>query len=58
MNEKAGVKYLYEAVLHRNELPNGAAQAEEIRQFAWNHMGFPKQPLTMDELEKSLKARF
>jgi hypothetical protein len=57
MNEKAGVRYLYEAVLHRNELRNGAAQAEEIRQFAWNHMGFSKQALTMEELEKSLKKK-
>jgi hypothetical protein len=58
MNEKAGVKYLYEAVLHRNELPNGAAQAGEIKQFAWAYMGFSKQALTMDELEKFLKKKF
>jgi hypothetical protein len=57
MNEKAGVKYLYEAVLHRNELPNGTAQAGEIRQFALDYMGLPKQA-TMDELETFLKTRF
>lgn len=58
MNDKAGAKYLYEAVLHRNELQNGAAQAGEIKQFAWAYMGFSKQALTMNELEKFLKERF
>ncbi|SRR6266436_687508 len=57
MNEKAGSKYLYEAVQHRNELPNGAAQAEEIMQFAVNHFGFQNQGLGMDELERFLKKK-
>jgi HEAT repeat protein len=57
MNEKAGVKYLYEAVLHRNELPNGTAQAGEIMQFAVNHLGFQNQGLRMDELERFLKNK-
>jgi hypothetical protein len=58
MNEKAGVKYLYQAVLHRNELPNGAAQAGEIMQFAVNHLGFQNRGFRMDELERFLKKKF
>ena len=57
MNEKAGFKYLYEAVLHRNELPNGTAQAEEIRQFAISYMGLPKERFSMDDLLKFLRAK-
>ncbi len=58
MNEKAGIKYLYEAILHRDELPNGQAQAGEIMQFAVSYMGFPKQDFSkMDELEKFLMRR-
>ncbi len=57
MGERAGVRYLYEAVLHRDELPNGSAQAEEIREFAWGYMGFPKESTTMDDLVRFLKGR-
>lgn len=55
--ERAGVRYMYEAVLRRGELPNGEAQAEEIRQFAWDHMGFPKQATAMDDLVRFLKGK-
>jgi len=57
MGETAGVRYLYEAVLHRDELPNSRAQAEEIREFAWGYMGFPKQSTTMGDLVRFLKGR-
>jgi hypothetical protein len=57
MGERAGVRYLYEAVLHRDELPNGRAQAEEIRVFAWGYMGFPKQSTTMDDLVTFLRGK-
>ncbi len=57
LNDKAGVKYLFEAVLHREELQNGMAQAGEIRQFAMDHMGFPRESATMGDLLRFLKTK-
>jgi hypothetical protein len=57
MNEKAGVKYLFEAVLRREELPNGMTQAGEIRQFATEHMGFPRDSANMEDLLEFLNSK-
>jgi HEAT repeat protein len=57
LNDKTGVKYLYEAVLHRNELPNGPTQAQEIRQFATDYMGYPRDSRDVDDLLNFLKGK-
>lgn len=57
LKDEAGVKYLFEAVLHREELPNGMAQAGEIRQFAMDYMGFPRASVTMEDLLSFLKTK-
>jgi hypothetical protein len=56
LNEKAGVRYLYEAVLRRNEISN-KAQASEIRQFAIDRLGFPKNDSSLSDLEMLLKSK-
>jgi hypothetical protein len=56
LNDKAGIRYLFEAVLHREELPNGMAQAGEIRQFATDYMGFPRGS-NMEDLLKFLRSK-
>ena len=57
LSDKTGVEYLLEAVLHRGTLPNGTAQAGEIRQFATDYMGFPKEATNMEDLVKFLKSK-
>ena len=56
LNEKAGVRYLYEAVLRRNEISN-KGQAGEIRQFAIDRLGFPKDNPSLSDLEMFLKSK-
>jgi hypothetical protein len=56
MNEKAGARYLYEAVLHRNEVSN-KGEAGEIRQFAIDRLGFPKDDANLADLESFLKSK-
>ena len=51
------MRYLYEAVLRRNDLSNGTAQAGEIRQFAIDRLGFQKDDLNLADLERFLKAK-
>lgn len=57
LNDRTGVKYLYEAVLHRNELSNGTAQAGEILGFATQYMGYPRDSRDMDDLLNFLKGK-
>ena len=57
LSDNTGIEYLLEAVLHRGTLPNGTAQAGEIRQFATNYMGFPKDAANMEDLVKFLKSK-
>jgi len=57
LNEKAGVRYLYEAVLRRDDLSNGIAQAGEIRQFAIDRLGFSKDDPNLADLEAFLKSK-
>ena len=57
LNDKTGVQYLFDAVLHRDELANGTAQAGEIRQFATDYMGFPRDSANMEDLLKFLKSK-
>jgi len=57
LNDKTGVQYLFDAVLHRDELANGTAQAGEIRQFATDYMGFPRDSGNMEDLLKFLKSK-
>ena len=57
LNDKTGVRYLVEAVVHREELPNGMAQAGEIRQFAMTYMGYPGDSANMEDLLKFLKSK-
>ena len=57
LSDKTGVEYLLEAVLHRGTLPNGTAQAGEIRQFATDYMGFPKDTANMEDVVKFLESK-
>jgi len=57
LNDKTGVRYVFEAVVHREELPNGMAQAGEIRQFATDYMGFPRDSGNMEDLLKFLRSK-
>src|SRR5215472_4768532 len=57
LNEKAGVIYLYQAVLRRDEVSNGIAQASEIKQFAIDRLGFPKGDPDLPDLGAFLKSK-